>query len=145
MGQERRYLTAKTPVMAMAIDIGRRVVEEKGGSYIDTVRGIGKNAAMYYTLEHAKGFEAHCIGDHDALTYLLADFDAIGVKTRLGHGSLKPFEDGKLFRITRDESAREKWKYRNAPVKLTQDMHPCVGAFRPPYWRDKDYVWTPTA
>lgn len=68
-----------------------------------------------------------------------------GFNPRLGHGSLKPFEDGKLFRITRDESAREKWKYRNAPVKLTQDMHPCVGAFRPPYWRDKDYVWTPTA
>ena len=145
MGQERRYLTAKTPVTAMAIDIGRRVVEEKGGSYIDTVRGIGKNSAMYYTLEHAKGFEAYCIGDLDALTYLLGDIEAIGVKTRLGHGSLRPYNDGKLFRITRDESAREKWMYRNAPVKLTPDMHPCVGTCRPPYWRDKEYVWTPAA
>lgn len=144
-GQERRYLTAKTPVTAMAIDIGRRIVEEKGGSYIDTVRGIGKNAAMYYTLEHAEGFEAYCIGDFDALTYLLQEIVAIGGKTRLGHGSLRPFDDGLLFRITRDESAREKWMRRNAPVKLTDDMQPCVGSVRPPYWAAKDYCWAPAA
>lgn len=141
--QERRYLTAKTPVADMALAIGDRIVEEKGGANIDTVRGLGKNAALYYTLEHAQGFEAYCIGDFDALSELLQEIDAIGVKTRLGHGSLRPFEDGKLFRITHDETAAEKWKRRNAPERLLEEMIPAVGSVVPPYWKDKDYCWVP--
>lgn len=141
--QERRYLTAKTPVMEMALAIGDRIVEEKGGTYIDTVRGLGKNAAMYYTLEHAQGFEAFCVGDYDALNELLMEVDAIGVKTRLGHGCLRPYEDGKLFRITPDAAAAEGWKRRNAPERLHADMIPAVGCFQPPYWRGKGYCWAP--
>jgi hypothetical protein len=143
LGQERRYLTAKTPVMDMALAIGNRVVEEKGGSYIDTVRGLGKNAALYYPLEHAQGFEAHCIGDYDALGELLQEIQAIGAKTRLGHGSLRPYDDGKLFRLTHDESAHEKWKRRNAPERLSEAMYPAVASFQPPYWKGKDYCWVP--
>lgn len=142
-GQERRYLTAKTPVLDMALAIGDRVVEEKGGSTIDTVRGLGKNAAMYYTLEHAEGFRAYCVGEFDALTELLGEIQAIGVKTRLGHGSLRPYEDGRLFRITPDESAHENWKRRNAPERLREDMHPAVASFQPPYWQGKSYCWVP--
>lgn len=142
--QERRYLTAKTPVLDMALAIGDRVVEEKGGSMIDTVRGLGKNAALYYTLEHAQGLEAYCIGDFDALSELLQEIEAIGMKTRLGHGSLRPYDDGKLFRITPDASAAEKWKRRNAPERLCEDMIPSVASFTPPYWKDKDYCWVPT-
>lgn len=142
-GQERRYLTAKTPVHDMAQAIGNRVVEEKGGSIIDTVRGLGKNAALYYTLEHALGFEAYCVGDHDALSELLQEIEAIGAKTRLGHGSLRPYDDGKLFRITADATAQEKWKRRNAPERLREDMIPAVASFQPPYWKGKDYCWTP--
>ena len=141
--QERRYLTAKTPVLDMALAIGDRVVEEKGGSYIDTVLGLGKNAALFYTLEHAQGFEAYCIGDFDALSELLQHIAAIGVKTRLGHGSLQPYDDGKLFRITSDASAHEKWKRRNAPERLCDNMIPAVASFRPPYWKGKDYCWVP--
>lgn len=141
MGQERRYLTAKTPVNNMALAIGNKTVEQKGGSYIDTVRGLGKNAATYYTLEHAQGFEAFCIGDFDALSQLLLEVHSIGVKVRLGHGSLRPYEDGKLFKITPDESAREKWMRRNAPKKLVDDMHPAIACFQPPYWKNKQYCW----
>ena len=142
-GQERRYLTAKTPVVDMALAIGRRVVEEKGGSTIDTVRGLGKNAALYYTLEHAQGFQAFCIGDHDALSELLEEIQAIGVKTRLGHGSLRPYDDGRLFRISIDEAAHEKWKRRNAPERLIEDMFPIVGSIQPPYWKPTGYCWAP--
>ncbi|KLR58970.1 hypothetical protein OX89_04045 [Diaphorobacter sp. J5-51] len=142
-GQERRYLTAKTPVLDMALAIGNRVVEEKGGSTIDTVRGLGKNAAMYYTLEHAQGFEAYCVGDYDALSELLQEIQAIGAKTRLGHGSLRPYDDGNLFRITHDPTAHEKWKRRNAPERLLEDMIPAVASFQPPYWKGKDYCWVP--
>lgn len=141
--QERRYLTAKTPATDMALAIANGVVEEKGGSYIDTVRGLGKNAALYYTLEHAQGFQAYCIGDYDALHELLQEIHAIGVKTRLGHGSLRPFNDGHLFRITRDPAAQENWKRRNAPARLVEDMIPAVGSMRPPYWQSKGYCWVP--
>lgn len=142
-GQERRYLTAKTPVLDMALAIGDRVVEEKGGSIIDTVRGLGKNAALYYTLEHAKGVQAFCIGDPDALSELLQEIDAIGMKTRLGHGRLRPYEDGKLFRITEDPAAHENWKRRNAPERLSDNMIPAVGSLVPPYWKGMGYCWTP--
>lgn len=139
--QERRYLTAKTPVIDMALAIGDRIVEEKGGANIDTVRGLGKNAALFYTLEHAAKVEAYCIGDRDALVELLQEVPAIGMKTRLGHGSLRPYDDGNLFRIIGDESAHENWKRRNAPDRLLEDMIPAVGRFQPPYWRGKEYCW----
>lgn len=142
--QERRYLTAKTPVLDMALAIGNRVVEEKGGSTIDTVRGLGKNAALYYTLEHAEGFVAYCVGDYDALNELLQEVDAIGIKTRLGHGSLRPFDDGRLFKITHDAAAHERWKRRNAPEQLIEAMHLAVASFQPPYWKGKGYCWVPT-
>lgn len=143
MGQERRYLTAKTPVMNMALAIGSRIVQEKGGASIDTVRGLGKNAALYYTLEHVHGLQAWCLGDAEAIIHLLEQVQAIGVKTRLGHGSLLPYGNGQLFQITHDPDAHEKWKHRNAPQKLTEAMYPGVGSFKPPYWKHKDYCWIP--
>lgn len=142
-GQQRRYLTAKTPVGDMARAIGNGTVETKGGSIIDTVRGIGKNSALYYTLEHAQKLQAWCIGERDSLEYLLQQIDAIGVKTRIGHGALVPYPDGRLFKITADESATEKWKTRNLPDRLVDDMYPDVGAIQPPYWKNKVYCWMP--
>ncbi len=142
-GQQRRYLTAKTPVNDMARAIGDGIVEAKGGSIIDTVRGIGKNAALYYTLEHAEELHAWCIGDKEALESLLLEIDGIGVKTRLGHGALAPFEDGRLFRVVADESATTRWKNRNAPDKLEDTMYPGIGSTHSPYWTNKSYCWMP--
>jgi CRISPR type IV-associated protein Csf3 len=141
--QERRYLTAKTPVDEMATAIGDGIVDSAGGSVIDTQRGIAKNSSMFYTVEYAKGLTAWCIGDKDALEYLLQEIDAIGVKTRLGHGLLAPFEDGRLFRVTNDDDAIEKWKARNSPERLQQSMFPGIGAIHTPYWRNKEYCWMP--
>lgn len=142
-GQQRRYLTAKTPAGDLARSIGDGLVDTKGGSVIDMVRGIGKNSALYYTLEHAETLQAWCVGERDALEYLLQQIDAIGVKTRLGHGALQPYPDGKLFSITHDESALVKWKHRNLPDQLVADMYPDVGALHPPYWKNKVYCWMP--
>lgn len=141
--QERRYLTAKTPVEAMARDIGRSIVSEKGRSKIDTERGPFKNTAMFYTLELAAGAEAWCVGDADAISELLERIDSLGAKGRLGHGSLRPYADGRLFKIERDERALENWKRRHAPERFYDDMIPTVGALRPPYWRPDGYCWTP--
>ena len=144
-GQERRYLTAKTPVIDMARAIGDGTVEAKGGSIIDTVRGIGKNSAIYYTLEHVEELHAWCVGDRDAIEFLLQDVRAIGVKTRLGHGTLMPFDDGKFFRVVTDDDAATKWQTRNLPDKLQDKMYPGVGTTHPPYWKEKAYCWMPLA
>lgn len=143
LGQERRYLTAKTPVYAMARAIVDGVVESKGTSIIDTQRNFTKNSAMYYTLEHITGLHAWCIGDKDALTDLLSPLRAIGVKTRLGHGSLVAYEDGSYVRIVEDEEALTKWKNRNLPDRLQDDMYPGIGTIHPPYWKNKSYCWMP--
>jgi CRISPR type IV-associated protein Csf3 len=143
LGQERRYLTAKTPVNDMARKIVDGVVEAKGGSIIDTQRGIGKNSSLYYTLEHVAELHAWCVGDRDGIDYYLSRLRAVGMKTRLGHGALTEFDDGKLFRIVDDEDARTKWQLRNLPDRLMPAMYPGVGATHPPYWKNKSYCWLP--
>jgi CRISPR type IV-associated protein Csf3 len=143
LGQERRYLSAKTPVTAMARAIGDGIVEAKGGAVIDTQRGIGKNSSLFYTLEHGDELHAWCIADRDALESLLVEVTSIGIKTRLGHGALMPYEDGKLFKVVPDEAARTKWQNRNLPDKLQENMFPGVGALRSPYWKEKVYCWMP--
>jgi CRISPR type IV-associated protein Csf3 len=143
LGQERRYLTAKTPVFDMARKIVDGVVDSKGGSVIDTQRGIGKNSSLYYTLEHVAELHAWCVGDKDGIEYYLSKLRAIGVKTRLGHGSLSEFDDGKLFRIVEDDEALTKWQYRNLPDRLSESMYPGIGTTHPPYWKDKSYCWLP--
>ena len=142
-GQERRYMTAKTPVNTMARAIGDGTVETKGGSIIDTVRGIGKNSSLYYTIEHTEELHAYCIGDKDALDYLLGHIVAVGIKPRIGHGSLAQFEDGKYFKIVPDDQALTKWKLRNLPDRLEENMVPGIGTIHPPYWKDKSYCWMP--
>ncbi len=143
-GQSRRYLTAKTPVDAMAQAIVDGVVEAKGGAYIDTLRGPAKNSALFYTVEYAERLQAWCIGDKDALEDLLGRIDAIGVKSRIGHGSLIPFEDGRLFKITPDPEAATRWQHRNLPVKLHERLYPGIATLQPPYWNGaKCYCWKP--
>ena len=141
--QTRRYMTAKTPVQAMALAIGRGLVDPKGGSIIDTQRGPGKNSAFYYTLEFADGLQAWCIGDRDALEDLLSGVSAMGAKTRLGHGALQPYEDGRFFRIVPDETAHVRWQHRNLPVRLHERLMPGAGALKPPYWRPTTHCWLP--
>ena len=141
--QERRYLTAKTPVESMVRDIGRGLVSEKGTTVIDTKRCAFKNAAMFYTLELARGAQAWCVGDADAIAELLQRVEWLGTKGRLGHGALLPYEDGRLFKLERDDGALENWKRRNAPEQFLPDMIPTAGAIRPPYWRANGYCWAP--
>lgn len=140
-GQERRYMTAKTPVNEMCRGIVEGFISNRGATHIDTSRNYAKNSQIYYTLEHVEQLHAWCIGNRDALELLLAGLTGIGIKTRLGHGALAPFEDGKLFRIVADETAAEKWKNRNLPDQLKPDMYPGVGNTLPPYWKNKSYCW----
>lgn len=143
LGQERRYLTAKTPVEAMARCIGSGAVDTKGGSVIDTVRGPAKNGQLFITLEHVQGLRAWCIGDADAVEDLLSRIDSVGVKSRIGFGTLRPFEDGALWRVSPSEEAEQGWKRRNSPVRLVDQSHQAVGSWRAPYWRGSEIIWRP--
>ena len=144
-GQERRYLTQKTDVITMSTMIGRNVVETAGGSIIDTQRGPFKNGQAYYTVEHAQGLRAWCVGDPDRILDLLTRIPAVGVKNRIGLGTLLPFDDtGEVWKITEDDSAHERWKRRSAPVALTSDAIPAIGAWSPPYWRGNSRIWRHT-
>lgn len=143
LGQERRYMTAKTPVESLARDIGSGAVDTKGGSGVDTTRGPAKNSQLFITLEHVQGLRAWCIGDQDAVTDLLSRVDSVGVKTRMGFGTLRPFEDGSLWRIRPSDEALERWKRRNSLVQLAPDSFQAVGSWKPPYWRGTEIVWRP--
>jgi CRISPR type IV-associated protein Csf3 len=142
-GQEQRYFTGKTPVEDMAKYIGAGAVETKGGSIIDTARGIAKNHQGYITLELVRGLRAWCLGDADAIEELLSKVHAVGVKTRMGFGSLLPFDDGKLWRITPSKDANQHWMRRSLPTRLTEDSYPSFGSWRAPYWRGNDSIWRP--
>ena len=143
MGQERRYLTAKTDVEDVARWIGRKVVEEKGGSIIDTARGIAKASQGFYTIEHTRGLRAWCIGDQEAIADLLSRVVAVGVKTRIGLGTLLPYDDGSLWRVRPDEQAAEMWRRRPSPVRLIADSFRAAGTWRPPYWQGNEMIWRP--
>jgi CRISPR type IV-associated protein Csf3 len=141
-GQERRYLTQKTDVITMATMIGLGVVEASGGAVIDTQRGPFKNGQAFYTVEHAQGLRAWCMGEPERILDLLGRIEAVGIKTRLGLGTLLPFDDtGELWRVVEDEEARERWKRRTSPEALTADALPAVGAWKPPYWRGTERIW----
>lgn len=143
LGQERRYMTAKTSVEDMSHWIGRKVVETKGGSTIDTARGIAKNSQAYYTVEHVRGLRAWCVGDRDAITDLLSRVRAVGVKTRIGLGTLLPYADGALWDVRADEQASQLWRRRSSPERLIEDSFRAIGSWRAPYWQGTDPIWRP--
>jgi CRISPR type IV-associated protein Csf3 len=145
MGQERRYLTAKTNVEDMAHWIGEGVVDKKGGSIIDTVRGLAKNSQAYYTIEHVRALRAWCVGDADAVQDLLSRVQAVGVKTRIGLGTLLPYDDGSLWRVTPDLEAADMWRRRSSPVKLIDASYRAIGTWKSPYWQGSEPIWRPTA
>jgi CRISPR type IV-associated protein Csf3 len=143
LGQERRCLVAKTDVEHMSCLIARGTVESKGGSKIDTVRGIAKNAQTFFTIEHAQGLRAWCIGDADAVSELLSDVFAVGVKTRIGFGSLLPYPGGELWRVSECEEASVHWMRRSSPTRLIQESYPAVGSWHAPYWRGNVPIFRP--
>lgn len=143
LGQERRCVIGKTDTQEMSILIANGVVETKGGATIDTIRGIAKNAQLFITIEHTQGLRAWCIGDRDEIESLLADVTAVGVKNRMGFGALLPFEDGAFWRVQPCDDAHLHWMRRNSPTQLIAESYPAFGAWRPPYWRGVEQVFTP--
>jgi CRISPR type IV-associated protein Csf3 len=143
LGQQRRYVTGKTPVQHLALSIGAGIVDAAGGSIIDTVRGIAKDHAGYITIEHVRGLRAWCVGDEDAIREYLDRMPAIGARTRMGFGTLRPYENESLWRITSCEDAAENWKLRSAPKQITAQSYPSLGSWRPPYWRGGETIWRP--
>lgn len=143
LGQERRCIIGKTDTQEMSILIANGVVEAKGGSTIDTVRGIAKNAQVFVTIEHVQGLRAWCVGDKDEIENLLSDVTAVGVKTRMGFGTLLPFDTGELWRVKPCEEANLHWMRRHSPTQLIEQSYPALGAWHPPYFRGAERIFTP--
>ncbi|MCZ8254443.1 MAG: type IV CRISPR-associated protein Csf3 [Polaromonas sp.] len=143
-GQERRYYTAKTPVEDMSRRINEGLVDTKGGAHIDTQRGPAKNSQGFITIEHVEGLRAWCVGDPDEIVQLLSTHvHHVGVKSRIGLGTLLEQPDGSLWRIEEDAQAFEMWKHRSMPAKVLDDSRPAIGSWKPPYWRGQDVIWRP--
>lgn len=143
LGQERRCLVGKTDTQHMSILIAHGSVEAKGGSTIDTVRGIAKNAQVFFTIEHLQGLRAWCIGDADAITDLLSDVTSIGVKTRMGFGALLEYPEGGYWRVQECDEAAIHWMRRASPTQLIEESYPAIGAWQPPYWRGSEPIFRP--
>lgn len=142
-GQERRHFTTRSSAEDLAKRIDSGVVDTDGGASLDTTRGPAKNGHGFYTIEHAEGARAWCVGDPERILQLLDRVTAIGARTRVGRGALLPFDDGSLWRVVEDAAARERWKRRAAPVPLTGEARQAIGSWRPPYWRGNDLIWRP--
>ena len=143
VGSERRYLTTKTPISAIAEHTASGLLSAKGGAKVDTIRGYYKAGAMHYTLEHVRSVSAWCVGDPDRLADLLGDIESLGSKTRLGHGAIREVE-GQLFSMVEDERALALWKRRLMPTPEL-DFVPVQAPLRSPYWRRDRAVlaWRP--
>lgn len=146
-GQSRLFMTERTPVTQMLLGIADGLLEKKGGSTIDTVRGYAKNGTAFITTEQAHGLRAWCVGDPDGIAEYLAEITAVGVKTRMGLGSLKPYDDGKLFKITPCQEAHSIWMRRHTPERLIEESTPITGRWKAPYWSgvNKTLCWAPKA
>ncbi len=143
LGQERRCLVAKTDTQHMSVLIEQGQVEAKGGSTIDTVRGIAKNAQVFFTIEHLHGLRAWCIGDADAIADLLSDVTSIGIKTRMGFGALQPYPDGSYWRVQACDGASVAWMRTSSPTQLIAESYPAIGSWKPPYWRGSEQIFRP--
>lgn len=141
--QERRYLTLKTSIEDTFQWMNRGVVSSKGSNTIDTVRGIAKNGQTFFTIEHTKGLRAWAVGDADAIMDLLTRIQGVGVKTRIGFGSLLPYENGDLWKITEVADDQCHWQRRASPCKLIEDSYHAVGSWQSPYWQGHDRIWRP--
>ena len=92
-----------------------------------------------------RGLRGWCVGDADAIEDLLSRVRAVGVKTRIGLGTLLPFGDGSLWRVTPDPEAEQLWRRRSSPVRLIDDSFRAIGSWHSPYWQGTDPIWRPTA
>lgn len=143
LGSERRYMTSKTAVEPFAQRMIEGHIEGNPLKTIDTVRGLYKNDAFWYTIEHVEKLVAYCIGDPERITPLLDHVTHLGKRTRMDHGRAQPVE-GFLVRIVEDDTALNLWRQRNMPMPF-KGHQPIMGRLRPPYWKGEDatMVWRP--
>lgn len=150
LGTERRYMTSKTATQGLAERTVDGLILGRPLSKIDTVRGVFKNDAFWYTLEHAPKLVGWCVGDPERLSALLDRITHVGKRGRIDHGRVAlrersdTSEAGLDFTIDEDETALEKWKLRHMPEPI--DGYVQIAArLLPPYWagEDQQVCWRP--
>lgn len=144
-GLERRMMTSVVSPHKMFRLVDRGVVSEKGGKW-EGVRGPEKNSQIFYTTQRISGLQAWCVGDADAIAYLLNEIRAVGSRTRIGMGALMPFDDGAFWRVTPCKEAETLWALRNLPsIEGVPSLprYADVGAYQPPYWEGSSVIYRP--
>ena len=150
LGSERIYMTAKTASQSMAEAMVDGKITGRKIKSIDTVRGLFKNDAFWYTIEHVDKIQAWCVGDPERITELLSLITHIGKRARLDHGRIamrdqsEDDEGGLAFDVVEDAQALELWKRRYVPMAV-EGYVPVQARVRPPYWQGEGarVCWRP--
>jgi len=140
LGSERRYLTSKTAGADLMQRSLAGQIEGRPINQVDTVRGVHKNDALWYTIQDAPRCEAYCVGDPDRIAGLLDYITHLGRRGRLDHGRVEHIE------LAEDPDALERWKLRNMPEPV-EGYATVVARLSPPYWMGEGTttVWRPIA
>jgi len=141
LGSERRYMTRRTALTEFSVRMGSGMIEGRPLAEIDTVRGPYKNDAFWYTIEHAVGARAWCMGDPQRITELLAFVTHLGKRSRLDHGRVI---DSIAGVVNEDPVAESGWQRRYMPEPVEGHV-PAMGRLHPPYWMGEGarQVWRP--
>jgi len=139
-GAERRYLTSKTAGAELMQRSLAGQIEGRPVNNVDTVRGVFKNDALWYTLQDVSLCIAWCVGDPDRIAGLTDYITHLGRRGRLDHGRIDHIA------LHEDPEAGERWKLRYMPEPVA-GYAPVQARLTPPYWMGEGQttVWRPIA
>lgn len=139
LARERRYMTARTAVDDMAERMRSGEIQGRAVTRIDTQRGLFKNEANWYTVEHVERVVGWCIADPDQIAQALDVITHIGRLSRLDHGRVGPD-----VVLEEDPLALTRWAERHMP-EPGDGLVPVHGRLHPPYWMGEEttHVWRP--
>lgn len=140
LDSERRYLTAKTAGAQLMERSQAGQIEGRKVNTVDTVRGLYKNDALWYTIQHVPRCQAWCLGDPDRIAGLLDYITHLGRRGRLDHGRVEHAS------LHEDPEALERWKLRYMPEPV-EGYAPVIARLKPPYWMGEGTTtaWRPVA
>lgn len=127
MGTERRYLTSKTAGTELMERSLAGQIEGRPVNTVDTVRGLYKNDALWYTIQDVRRCDAWCVGDPDRIASLIDHITHLGRRGRLDHGRVEHIG------LHEDPEALERWKLRYMPEPI-EGYAPVIARLKPPYW-----------
>lgn len=127
-------MTRRTRPEELAFARGRVMTTRR--NMITQGTGPLKDYDLRIACQWTDNVEAYGVGDIASVGLLLRQVSSLGKLTRNGWGTISD------MRITPDEEARQKWRYRTLPsvFEPTEWHYPAIGGVSPPYWRREAWV-----